>query len=555
MGRLTPPFQVLQTPVVRATKGAAVRDFVNLAELNAWAATDDARGWRLKYYKGLGTWNNSDAKKLLGATKPITFVDGDGTEEAMQLAFDAKHANARKEWILANVAAPPVPDYSKDMTVSQFVNTDLVNYSIYSVERALPSVLDGLKTSQRKILYTVLKRNYTSLAKEIKVAQLAGDVSHLTSYLHGEASLCGAIVNMAQDFCGSNNCNLLVPNGAFGSRLGAGADSASPRYIYTYAHARTRLLFRTEDDALLTLKREEGADVEPVAYAPVLPLLLINGCSAIATGFSTTVPPFNPADVRDNVLRALDGEPLVPMTPWFRGYRGLMAPDGPGKWRVSGAAAAAGADGVITITELPPGTAFNKYGEWLQSDKSPVALLENRCNETAAHFRVRFKGDPPASEAMLAALKLTDTVSARNMYAFDASGRVRKYESAEDIIAEWVPWRLARYGDRRQHLIAAAEQRAAKLRNTRRFILAVVGKKLVPQDYDEPALVELLQAKGFDAHDGSYDYLLSIQTRALTRDRVASLEREADEAAAAAATARAATASDMWRADIEQLKL
>ena len=190
--------KVLQTPVVRATKGTAVRDFVNLSELNAWAGTDEAKSWRLKYYKGLGTWNNSDAKKLLASTKPIAFVDGAGTEEAMQLAFDAKLANARKEWILNNVATPPVPDYTKDMSIHAFVHTDLVNFSIYSVERALPSVLDGLKTSQRKILYTVLKRNYTSLAKEIKVAQLAGDVSHLTSYLHGEASLCGAIVNMAQ---------------------------------------------------------------------------------------------------------------------------------------------------------------------------------------------------------------------------------------------------------------------------------------------------------------------------------------------------------------------
>jgi DNA topoisomerase-2 len=379
------------------------------------------------------------------------------------------------------------------------------------------------------------------------VAQLAGDVSHLTSYLHGEASLCGAIVNMAQDFCGSNNLNLLAPNGAFGSRLGAGKDSASPRYIYTYANAATRSLFRPEDDALLVLKREEGDEVEPANYMPVLPMLLINGCNAIATGFSTTVPAYNPADVRANVLRMLGGEAPQPMTPWFRGFRGAVTPDGDGKWRVAGLVAQEA--GAFTITELPPGVAFNKYAEWLQSDKSPVTMLENRCNEVAAHFKVRFKEEPPADP--LTALKLVDSVVARNMYAFNTAGVVRKYDTALDMLTEWIPWRLARYEDRRQHLIAAAESQAALLRNKRRFVAAVVAKKLVPQDHDEAELNALLASKGFDAVGGGYDYLLSIQTRALTRDRVERLGREADEAQRAADAARATTAQALWRADLE----
>jgi DNA topoisomerase-2 len=420
---------------------------------------------------------------------------------------------------------------------------------VYSVERALPSVADGLKTSQRKILYTALKRGYTSLAKEIKVAQLAGDVSHLTSYLHGEASLCGAIVNMAQDFCGSNNLNLLVPNGAFGSRLGNGGDSASPRYIYTYAHELTRRLFHPEDDALLTLKTEEGAAVEPITYMPTLPLLLINGCSAIATGFSTSVPTFNPRDVLANVLRVLDGEAARPMTPWFRGFTGTVAEDGEAKWLVAGVVSPSAGD-THTITELPPGVAFNKYADFLQSDKSPATLVENRCNESSAFFRVKFS-EPPADA--LAALKLTHCVSAQNMYAFGTDGHVKKYPSAEAILAEWVPWRLARYEERRAHIIRAAEAQAAVLRNKMRFVGAVVAKKLVPQDYDEAGLLELLQARGFDKEGGSYDYLRSIQTRAFTRTRVERLQAEAEEAARTAEAARSTTAAEMWRGDLAEL--
>jgi DNA topoisomerase-2 len=527
-----------------------VRDFVNLSELNAWVATDDARGWRLKYYKGLGTWNNSDAKKLLAASKPIAFVDGPGTEDAMQLAFDAKMANARKEWILANVAAAPVPDYTKDMTVSQFVNTDLVNFSIYSVERALPSVVDGLKTSQRKILFTVLQRGYTSLAKEIKVAQLAGDVSHLTMYLHGEASLCGAIVNLAQDYCGSNNVNLLVPNGAFGTRLGNGSDSASPRYIYTYASELTRLLLHPADDPLLTLKTEEGSPVEPVAFYPILPLLLLNGCTAIATGFSTAIPMFNPRDVFGNVLRILGGQPPLPMTPWFRGFRGTVAPDGPGKWKVSGIVSKSTGDAFL-ITEVPPGTAFNKYAEWLQGDKSPAVLLENRSNESVPSFKVRFKQEPPADP--LAALKLIDSVSCRNMYAFDERGSVRKYETAEDILVAWIPWRLAKYEERRVHVIKTADAQASLLRNKCRFVMAVATKKLLPQDYDEAGLCALLASKGFEKVSNTYDYLLSMQTRSFTKDRAEKLSREADEASRSAETARNTPAADMWLVDLRAL--
>jgi DNA topoisomerase-2 len=358
------------------------------------------------------------------------------------------------------------------------------------------------------------------------------------------------LTRTSQDFCGSNNLNLLMPNGAFGSRLGNGSDSASPRYIYTYANPLTRSLFRPEDDALLVLKREEGAEVEPVAYAPVLPLLLINGCSAIATGFSTTVPTFNPADVRANVQRMLNGEALKPMTPWFRNFQGPVSPDGDGKWRVSGNVTHETGN-VFVITELPPGVAFNKYAEWLQGDKSPATLLENRCNESTAYFRVRFNDAVPSDP--MAALKLVDSISARNMYAFDATGSVRKYDTPEAILEEWVPWRLERYEERRTHLIAAAENYAALLRNKQRFVAAVVAKQLVPQDYEEAALVKHLETAGYDASSGSYDYLLSIQTRSFTRDRAERLEREANDAQRAADVARATTAGDMWRADLEAL--
>lgn len=552
--------KVLQTPIVRASKGANIRDFVNLSELNVWAGTDEARGFKLKYYKGLGTWSAADAKKLLGCAKPTTIVDGafkdQNTDEAMELAFDEKKADARKEWILDNIAAPPTPSYElSQMSIPMFVHTDLVNYSIYSAQRALPSMLDGFKTSQRKILFTVFQRGYMTQAREVKVAQLAGAVAEKTLYLHGEASLNGAIVNMAQDFTGSNNINLLIPNGAFGTRLGNGSDAASPRYIFTYANAITRLLFHPEDDALLTHLKEEGVDVEPATYWPTLPMVLINGASGIATGFSCTVPQFNPKDVLANVLRILDGEEPTPMTPFSRGFTGNVVADGEGKWRTSGVVTGNG--DVWRITEIPLDKSYNNYAKWLESDKSPVTILENRCTDTAANFKVKWKDESkvPADEAAaLKALKLTESISARNMWLFDHNGKITKYASAEEILRAWVPWRLAKYEDRRNNIIAKLDELANVLASKSRFVSAVVSGKLKIQEYTDAGLQQMLAEKNFYNNKDGYAYLLNMTARSFTTDKAAALAAESAAAREKADEMKKKTAVQLWREDLDALK-
>lgn len=100
--------------------------------------------------------------------------------------------------------------------ISDFVNKELILFSMADNIRSIPSVADGLKPGQRKILFACFKRNLT---KEIKVAQLSGYVSEKTAYHHGEVSLAQTIVGLAQTFVGSNNVNLLDPNGQFGTRI------------------------------------------------------------------------------------------------------------------------------------------------------------------------------------------------------------------------------------------------------------------------------------------------------------------------------------------------
>jgi DNA topoisomerase-2 len=207
----------------------------------------------------------------------------------------------------------------------EFINRELIHFSKYDCERSIPNMVDGLKTSQRKILYSAFKRKLTT---EIKVAQFSGYVSEHSNYHHGEASLNGAIVGMAQNFVGSNNINLLSPNGQFGTRMLGGDDSASERYIFTRLHSLTRAIFPEADDAVLQYLNDDGTMVEPEYYVPIIPFCLVNGIKGIGTGFSCSVEPYNPLDIIGYLERKLEGhssnETTMDWTPYYEGFKGSV---------------------------------------------------------------------------------------------------------------------------------------------------------------------------------------------------------------------------------------
>merc|ERR1712185_27906 len=301
------------TPIVKATKGKAERTFFTMPEYEAWKEEGATGNWTIKYYKGLGTSSAKEAKEYFSelATHRLGFTWTDARDgDLIELAFSKKRVDDRKEWLRAFEPGTHV-DYAVDaMTYDAFINKELILFSVADNQRSIPSIMDGFKPAQRKVLYACFKRK---LRKEIKVAQLSGYVSEHSAYHHGEASLAGTIVNMAQDFVGSNNINLLYPSGQFGTRLMGGKDAASPRYIFTRLEPIARMLFHPDDDALLEFLDDDGQSIEPAWYAPVLPLVLVNGADGIGTGWSTSVPNYNPADIIANVRRLLDGEAMVAM--------------------------------------------------------------------------------------------------------------------------------------------------------------------------------------------------------------------------------------------------
>ena len=204
-------------------------------------------------------------------------------------------------------------------------NKRKILFFVHSLYRAIPSIVGGLRIGQRKVLFTCLKRDDK---RPVKVAQLAGSVGEQTAYHHGEASLMGTIINLAQDFVGSNNINLLQPIGQFGTRLAGGHDSAHARYIFTQLSPITKEIFNAEDDPLLKPLRENGKPIEPENYYPIIAMVLVNGIDGIGTGFQTQIPSYNPADIVKNTRLLINGDEPEPMTPWFKGFKGEIKKEG-----------------------------------------------------------------------------------------------------------------------------------------------------------------------------------------------------------------------------------
>ena len=213
----------------------------------------------------------------------------------------------------------------KEISYEDFIDREMIHFSKYDNERSIPNMMDGLKTSLRKILFSCFKRN---LVKEIKVAQLAGYVSEHSGYHHGEMSLNKGIEGMAQEFVGSNNINHLIPKGQFGTRLMGGKDSASERYIYTHLNPLAFAIFHPDDRAILNYLDDDGQMVEPEYYLPIIPMVVVNGGKGIGTGFSYEGLSYNPKDVVSYLKSILKNEtPSIEFKPYYEGFTGKSKKD------------------------------------------------------------------------------------------------------------------------------------------------------------------------------------------------------------------------------------
>ena len=493
------------TPIIKATKGNEVRPFFTLPEYEHWAEQrkeqGDFKGWKMKYYKGLGTSTAKEAKEYFAqiADHTIEFeYQGAADDAAIELAFSKKLADQRKEWLKTYSVDTYVDHSIKTLRYEDFVNKELILFSIADCARSIPSLCDGLKPGQRKILFSCFKRK---LKNEIKVAQLSGYVAEHSAYHHGEVSLQSTIVAMAQTFVASNNINLLLPIGQFGTRNQGGKEAASARYIFTALSPVTRQLFPEADDAVLTMLEEEGQGIEPHHYLPIIPLALVNGAEGIGTGWSTFIPQHNPRDVVANIRRLMDGEPYQPMAPWYKGYTGtIVTAAGREKSLTVTGVYNVLDDDELEITELPVGKWTRDYKNFLEelAQKDEIDEIREYHEENRVHFIIKVpKLATLTDDAILKKFKLQSALSTANCVLFDAEGRIHRYARDQDIMQEWFGLRADLYVRRKAHLLAKLKKEVALLRNRARFIKAVIEEELEIRRVKKQAIVRALKADDY----------------------------------------------------------
>jgi DNA topoisomerase-2 len=537
------------TPIIKATKGSTVKPFYTDSTFREWYG-DGKPGWKIKYYKGLGTSTSVEAREYFKMIDGLTvrFDPDETTTKSVVLAFDKTKADDRKKWLLESTEKKPgeleVAYGSVDkLGITDFIHKDLVNFSLADLKRSIAHVSDGLKPSQRKVLYACFARNLTS---EMKVAQLAAYVSEKTSYHHGEVSLADTIVKLAHSFMGSNNVHLLEPCGQFGSRLLGGKDASQPRYIFTKLTKQARQLYDQRDDAILNYLDDDGKSIEPDYFVPIIPTVLVNGTEGIGTGFSCYVPPYNPSDICANIERIIDGKELVPMKPWFKGFKGRMFLDATGSWVAEGTWNTKGK--VLKITELPPGRWTQDFKEYLDTliEKKVIQNYTNNSTTEQVDFDITgYTGDDVVKD-----FKMQKTFHTTNMHLFHPTRGIHKYDSPEAILRDFMDIRMDAYRKRKAHMIQVLEQRMKKNTNMSKFVDMVINEKLVVFKRKKQELETEMESL-FDKMNDSFDYLLHIKTYQYTQEAVAALVSETEELKKELETLKETTHFDMWKTDLK----
>jgi DNA topoisomerase-2 len=569
----------MNTPVLKAKKNNKELEFYNKGEYEKWKNENNTNGWIIKYYKGLGTSTKTEFKEYFRKKNFVGFEHtGVKSDDSIDMVFNKKRADDRKTWLETVYDRNSYADTSKKLIpYEEFIDTELIHYSKYDCDRSIPNLMDGLKISLRKILYSAFKKRLTS---EIKVAQFSGYVSENSCYHHGEESLNKAIVGMAQNFVGSNNINLLSPVGQFGSRIQGGKDASSPRYIFTRLEKITRCIFPEHDDKILKYLDDDGTLVEPQFYVPIIPMVLVNGSSGIGTGFSSNIMCYNPLNIiaylKNKLCRQQD---KIEFFPYYEGFTGAIEKiekNDDIKFVFKGTYERIDKN-KIRVTELPVGfwTAdFKELLEELQNDKDkegkkiiPIVkdMFENNTDTTIDYVITFSNGKLEELESVKydygcngieKMLKLYSTNTTTNMNLFNSEDKLKKYKNVEDIIDDYYDVRLEHYVYRKNYMIDNLEKEIVILSNKTRYIKENLEDTIDLRKMKKQEIIDMLLSKGYDRieNDEDFKYLVKMPMDSVSEENVEKLLQEHQIKEDELDRIKTTTIEEMWLSELSILE-
>lgn len=569
----------LLTPLLKATKGKEVVPFYSFAEFNTWKESHPEKGWSIKYYKGLGTSTPAEAREWFRELHEIKYDWDRDSDESISLAFHKKRTDDRKKWLSTyDPTRSVVASEDGKVAFTRFIHDELIHFSNADNIRSIPHIMDGLKPSQRKILWAALKRNLTS---EIKVAQLSGYVSEHAAYHHGEQSLNSTIIGMSQTFVGSNNINLLKPIGQFGSRLLGGKDAASPRYITTHLETIVSKIFRKEDSVLLKYLEEDGMSIEPEYYLPVIPLITLNGAVGIGTGYSTDIPPYKPDNIvnllRHRLTGSLDTLKGRELDPWWFGFKGKVVRVDDVTWATKGTFELDEKKKTVTITELPVGTWTKDYKAFLDDlltkegcNELGLRSFDDLYNDVDVKFVLYFKEDAfddieTSSEAFEKNFKLITTWKTTNMCCFvntEEGLAIQRLKTVGDMLELFIEKRLPAYETRRTRLMEILVKEMRELKAKKTFLQAILSGKLELMRKTDEEIVAGLKACGIPAltdpskaeNVDGYEFVLRMRIDRVKASAIKDLEDEVAKKKAEVEALEKETPSSMWLSDLNEFE-
>ena len=514
------------------------------------------------------------------------------TDDSMELAFNKNLSNKRKDWLYSYDENKVIDPLATDIPIEEFIHKELIHFSNSDTLRSIGSLYDGLKPSQRKILYSCFKRK---LYSEIRVAQLAGYVSENAAYHHGEMSLQSAIIGMAQNYTGSNNINILMPNGQFGTRIMGGHDAASSRYIHTELNKLADIIYPPIDSLLLDFNDDDGVKVEPKYYLPIIPMILVNGMNGIGTGFSTSVPKYNPIDVINNIKRKLNSQEYEEIKPWYGGFKGSIVKIDEYNYMSKGVYEIINPTS-IRITELPIGKWTDDYKKFLDTllpqekkkrskenenhkkKKNEKNIIDyvNNSSDTEIDFLIQVapgfiqglqwsEDDHVDGIDKFFKLHATKGLSLKNIHLYDKQNII-KVKSTNEIFTIFYEERYKLYVTRKQYLLKNLSNSLEILSSKIRFINDIINEELVVYKKKKDEIIDSLIGNNYkqmedkfivnnynDKNKNGYDYLIKMSLYSFTEEEIEKLNNECEKIKSEHDLLKNQTVEEIWLNECNQL--